>query len=115
MIILCLLLEDECREEIENRGLEMLLTAQIEEKIKQSLKTVLVEVIDLRGGDHIQAIVVSSEFEGKTLVEQHKIIYDIFSNEMKSNEIHALTLKTYSPTQWEKAKGAFNRDIGHAI
>ena len=93
----------------------MITISQIEEKIKQNLKTVLVEVIDLRGGDHIQAIVVSSEFEGKTLVEQHKIIYDIFSEEMKSNVIHALTLKTYSPSQWEKIKGTFNRDIGHAI
>jgi stress-induced morphogen len=93
----------------------MITTSQIEEKIKQNLKTLLVEVVDLRGGDHIQAIVVSPEFEGKTLVEQHKTIYDILSEEMKSNEIHALTLKTYSPSQWEKIKGTFNRDIGHAI
>ncbi len=93
----------------------MLTVSQMEERIKQKLKTVLVEVIDLRGGDHIQAIIVSPEFEGKTLVEQHKTIYDIFSDEMKSNEIHALTLKTYSPSQWEKVKGTFSRDIGHAI
>ena len=93
----------------------MITISQIEEKIKQSLKTVFVEVVDLRGGDHIQAIVVSPDFEGKTLIEQHKIIYDILSEEMKSNEIHALTLKTYSPSRWEKIKGTFNRDIGHAI
>ncbi len=93
----------------------MLSINQIEEKIKQKLKTTFLEVIDLRGGDHIQAIVVSPEFEAKTLVEQHKIIYDIFSEEMKLNIIHALTLKTYSPLQWEKVKGTFNRDIGHAI
>ena len=93
----------------------MITTSQIEEKIKQKLKALLVEVIDLRGGDHIQAIVVSPEFEGKTLVEQHKMIYDVLSEEMKSNVIHALTLKTYSPSQWEKIKGTFNRDIGHAI
>lgn len=86
----------------------MITISQIEEKIKQNLKTVFVEVLDLRGGDHIQAIIVSPEFEGKVLVEQHKIIYDIFSKEIKSNEIHALTLKTYSPIQWEKI-------IGHAI
>ena len=93
----------------------MIPITQIEEKIKQKLKTILVEVVDLRGGDHIQVIVVSSEFEGKTLVEQHKIVYDIFSHEMKTNEIHALTLKTYSPTQWENVKGNFNKDLGHAI
>ena len=93
----------------------MMQISQIEEKIKQKLKTVFVEVLDLRGGDHIQIIIVSPEFEGKTLVEQHKIVYDIFTTEMKSNEIHALTLKTYSPSQWEKVKGTFSRDIGHAI
>ncbi len=93
----------------------MLAVSQIEDKIKQKLKTVFVEVVDLRGGDHIQAVVVASEFEGKALVEQHKIVYDIFSEEIKSNEIHALTLKTYSPTQWEKVKQNFSRDIGHAI
>ena len=93
----------------------MITTSQIEEKIKQNLKTLLVEVVDLRGGDHLQAIIVSPDFEDKTLVEQHKIIYDILSEEMKSNVIHALTLKTYSPSRWEKIKGTFNRDVGHAI
>ena len=93
----------------------MLTVFQIEEKIKQKLKTILIEVVDLRGGDHIQAIVVSPDFEGKSLVEQHKIIYDIFADEMKSNEIHALTLKTYSPSQWEKTKPNFSRDVGHPI
>ena len=93
----------------------MLTISQIEEKIKQKLKTMFLEVTDLRGGDHIQTVIVSPEFEGKTLVEQHKIVYDIFSNEMKSNEIHALTLKTYSPSQWGKIKGNFSKDLGHAI
>ncbi len=93
----------------------MQLLNKIEEKIKEKLKPVFVEVIDLRGGDHIQVIIVSSEFEGKTLVEQHKVVYDIFSEEMKSNEIHALTLKTYSPAKWEKNKQSFSRGVDHAI
>ena len=87
----------------------------IESKIREKIKTSHLEVIDLRGGDHIQVIVVSPEFENKGLVEQHKIVYDILSNEMKSNEIHALTLKTYSPTQWQKIKGTFKRELGHSI
>ena len=93
----------------------MIPLVEIELKIKEKIKTSHLEVIDLRGGDHIQAIVVSPEFENKSLVEQHKIVYDILSDEMKSNEIHALTLKTYSQTQWEKIKGSFKRDIGHQI
>lgn len=80
----------------------MIPISEIELKIKQKLKTLHLEVVDLRGGDHIQAIIVSTEFENKSLVERHKAIYDILANEMKSNEIHALTLKTYSPSEWQK-------------
>lgn len=88
---------------------------EIERKIKEKIKTIHLEVVDLRGGDHIQAIVVSPDFENKTLVEQHKIVYDVLQNEMRTNEIHALTLKTYSPAQWQKIKPTFSRDIGHSI
>lgn len=87
----------------------------IENKIKGKIKTSHLEVVDLRGGDHIQVIVVSPDFENKSLVEQHKIVYEILENEMKTNEIHALTLKTYSPTQWQRVKSTFTRDIGHSI
>ena len=93
----------------------MITTQEIETKIKEKIKTSHLEVIDLRGGDHIQVIMVSPDFEDKSLVEQHKIVYDALSNEMKSNSIHALTLKTFSPSQWQKVKGTFKRDIGHQI
>lgn len=93
----------------------MITTREIELKIKRKIKTSYLEVIDLRGGDHIQIIVVSPDFENKNLVEQHKIVYDILSNEMKSNEIHALTLKTYSPSEWEKARPTFKKELGHEI
>lgn len=82
----------------------MIPISEIELKIKGKIKTTHLEVVDLRGGDHIQVIVVSPEFEDKSLVEQHKIVYDILYNEMKSNEIHALTLKTYSESKWKKLR-----------
>ncbi|MBI3589980.1 MAG: BolA family transcriptional regulator [Candidatus Melainabacteria bacterium] len=93
----------------------MIPITDIESKIKQRIKISHLEVIDLRGGDHIQVILVSPEFEEKSLVEQHKIVYDILANEIKTNEIHALTLKTYSPAQWQKAKPGFKRELGHEI
>lgn len=88
---------------------------EIKLKIENGLKTSFVQVVDLRGGDHIQAIVVSEEFENKSLVEQHKMIYDILDSEMKSNQIHALSLKTYSTTQWEKVKSSFKVGVEHEI
>ena len=93
----------------------MIPIAEIELKIKQKVKTSYLQVIDLRGGDHIQVVVVSPDFENKSLVEQHKIIYDILQDEMKSNAIHALALKTYSPTQWEKIRSNFKSGVDHAI
>ena len=93
----------------------MITLEEIKSKIEKSLKTSFVKVVDLRGGDHIQAIIVSEEFEGKSLVEQHKMIYEILDVEMKSNIIHALSLKTYSPTQWEKVKDSFKVGVDHQI
>ncbi len=93
----------------------MIELSEIENKIKANLKTNHLEVVDLRGGDHILAIIVSPDFEGKALIEQHKFIYQILDNELKSNAIHALTLKTYTPVQWEKIKPGFSKEIGHSI
>lgn len=93
----------------------MISIKEIESKIKQKIKASHLEVVDLRGGDHIQVIVVSPDFENKSLVEQHKIIYDTLEDEMKTNEIHALTLKTFSPVEWRKVKSVFTRELGHEI
>jgi len=83
----------------------MITVNEIENKIKQKMQTTHLKVADLRGGDHFQVIAVSPDFDGKTLIEMHKMIYNILDAEMKTNEIHALTLKTYSPSEWEKIKG----------
>ena len=76
----------------------------IKNKIIQNLTPVYVDVVDLRGGDHIMATIVSTLFENKSMIEQHQMVYALFSCEMSTNEIHALTLKTYTPSRWEKEK-----------
>lgn len=87
----------------------------IEKKLRDALHPTHLEVIDLRGGDHIQVIAVADLFEGKSIIEKHKIIYDVLAYEMKSNIIHALTLKIYSPGEWQNIKGGFNKEVGHDI
>jgi stress-induced morphogen len=77
------------------------------EEIKQTLERALpgstVETRDLTGGgDHWQVIIVSSAFEGKGLLEQHRMVNDALKGAMDDERIHALALKTYSPAQWEK-------------
>lgn len=53
-------------------------------------------------GDHFEARVVSPAFTGKTMVEQHQLVYAPLQPWLKSGELHALALKTYSPEQWKK-------------
>jgi stress-induced morphogen len=70
---------------------------QIKERIQTSFETTFVEIIDLGGGDHIRAIVVSPLFKGRPLIQQHKMVLDLFRNEIDTNEVHALTVKTLTP------------------
>ena len=77
------------------------------EKVKQRIATAFpgaeVEVKDLTGtGDHFEARVVSAEFDGKSMLDQHKMVYAPLQDWLKSGELHALALRTFTPTQWEK-------------
>lgn len=54
-------------------------------------------------GTHFEAVIVSTEFQGKTLLERHKLVYQVLGEAMKER-IHALSLKTYTPEQWERMK-----------
>ena len=68
----------------------------IEKLIKISIPDAIVVIEDLRGdGDHYSATVISKTFEGKSKIEQHKMVYDSLQGKM-GNELHALMLKTKS-------------------
>ncbi|WP_396612371.1 BolA family protein [Haloferax sp. S1W] len=50
--------------------------------------------------DHYAAVVVSPAFEGKSLVQQHQLVYDALGDHM-TTDIHAMELKTYTPEEYE--------------
>jgi len=52
-------------------------------------------------GGHFQAIVVSGIFSGKTMLQQHQMVYRTLGNKI-GKEIHALSLQTYTPEQWDE-------------
>jgi acid stress-induced BolA-like protein IbaG/YrbA len=52
-------------------------------------------------GDHFEATVVSAEFEGKSMVQQHQMVYGVLGDLMQG-EVHALALRTLTPEQWKK-------------
>ena len=57
--------------------------------------------ITLEGdGRHWYATIVSPEFEGKRLVQRQRLVYATLGNRMQTDEVHALSMKTFSPTEW---------------
>jgi stress-induced morphogen len=69
-------------------------TAEVKERIERALPGAQATVTDLTGGgDHLRAEVVYEGFAGLTRIQQHKLIYDVFGDEI-GGPIHALSLKT---------------------
>jgi len=63
-----------------------------------------IDLVDLTGTrDHYQARIVSTAFDGRSLIEQHQLVYRALGDAM-SGPIHALALKTYTPEAWKKAQ-----------
>jgi BolA protein len=54
-----------------------------------------------QGGGHFYATIVSSAFEGKPLIRRHQLVYEALG-EMMPAEIHALSIKAYTPTEFER-------------
>lgn len=58
---------------------------------------------EIRGdGDHFEGVVVAEAFSGKKMLEQHRMVYDTLGDLMH-NEIHAFSMRTYTPEEWEQA------------
>jgi acid stress-induced BolA-like protein IbaG/YrbA len=75
---------------------------KIQSAVQASLAGAEVQVADMTGtGDHFEVVVVSSAFEGKKLVERHRMVYAAIGPAV-GNEIHALALKTWTPDEATK-------------
>jgi acid stress-induced BolA-like protein IbaG/YrbA len=59
------------------------------------------------GGDHFTLIVVTDLFQGLTHLKKHRMILDLFKEEIASKEVHALSLKTFTKKEWEEEKKNF--------
>jgi len=71
---------------------------QLQSYITQHLSC---DFIEVRGDDgtHFEATIVSPDFEGKRMVQQHQLVYGALGDRMRA-EIHALSMQTYTPTHW---------------
>ena len=52
-------------------------------------------------GQHFEAVIVSPQFAGKNLVQQHQLVYLTLGERMRQ-EIHALSMNTFTPDSWAK-------------
>jgi stress-induced morphogen len=71
----------------------------ISKRIEASIPGARAEVEDYTGGgDHFRATVTAAAFAGRSRIEQHRLVYEIFGAEI-GGAIHALSLKTQTPQQ----------------
>ena len=75
----------------------MVTKSEVINLIKQKIVDSEVYVENLKGDDQLQVTVISSEFNGLSLVKQHQLVYSALKEELASEAIHALALKTETP------------------
>ena len=57
--------------------------------------------LELSGdGRHWYAVIVSPAFAGKRLIQRHQQVYATLGGRLQTDEVHALSMKTYTPDEW---------------
>ena len=74
----------------------------IKQSIIEKLECEFVEILG-EDGAHFEGTIVSSLFEGLNRVKQHQMVFNALGDKMKS-DIHALSMKTYTPNEWDQLK-----------
>tara|TARA_B110000495_G_scaffold88658_1_gene76463 strand:+ start:178 stop:444 length:267 start_codon:yes stop_codon:yes gene_type:complete len=87
------------------------MTSKIETAIRSQLNIYHIEIIDdsakhaghkqTSGGGHYNAFIISDSFEGKSLIQRHRLVYDALG-EMMTNDIHAFSMKTLTVDEFKK-------------
>jgi acid stress-induced BolA-like protein IbaG/YrbA len=76
----------------------MVTPESIQLNISQGMHTKHLQVVG--DGRHFEAVVVSEEFEGKSRVQRHQLVFKVLGDRMRDEMIHALSLKTFTPQEW---------------
>ncbi|XP_018008106.1 bolA-like protein 2 isoform X2 [Hyalella azteca] len=73
----------------------------IQSKLEKELNATIVNVVDESDGcgGKFSVVVVSTVFQGKPLLQRHRLVNSVLEEELK--KIHAFSMKTYTPEQWE--------------
>lgn len=69
----------------------------LKQLIQSNITDAQVKIDDLTGGrDHLGILVISEQFAGKMLLEQHQMVMDILKEKLKE-DLHAVQIKTLTP------------------
>jgi acid stress-induced BolA-like protein IbaG/YrbA len=79
----------------------MVTPESIQLNIAQGMVTEHLSVVG--DGQHFEAVVVSEAFAGKNRVQRHQLVYQTLGDRMRA-EIHALSMKTYTPQEWADSR-----------
>ena len=82
----------------------------IKNKIKTEINIIKIEIIDESsahanhhensGGGHYKALIISNDFNNKSLIERHQLVYKALG-ELMTNEIHAFSMKTMTENEFK--------------
>jgi len=77
--------------------------SELEEKIKNRLEAVHVEVIDVSDGcgQAFEVVIVSNLFQGKSTLQRHRLVNEKLKEEIAA--VHAFSQKTFTPEQWKES------------
>ena len=81
----------------------MLRAEELKDYIMQGLACDYVQVLG-DDGQHFEAVIVSPQFAGRNMVQQHQLVYQALGDRMRE-EIHALSMRTFTPEAWAKFAG----------
>ena len=85
-----------------------MITSEIKKIIEESVVGATVHVLDpMNDGQHLQALVISSDFEGMPLIKQHQMVMNSLKEAFEES-VHALGLKTFTPEKWNSVKDQYN-------
>ena len=56
-------------------------------------------------GRHFEAIIISEAFTGRSRLQRQQLVYQFLGDEFTQGRIHALSMKTYTPEEWESMNG----------
>lgn len=78
-------------------------TTTVETLIRSGLPGAQVQVTG--DGSHFDALVISPAFEGQSPIKKQRLVMDTVRHQIASGELHALSIKTFTPEQWAAQSG----------